>query len=460
VNAINLGEFELGAEGHPQPVPEQPPPPSLRRWLPAGVVVLLLVALTGSGPPIPSTLSLLWTTVAGEQAAVAVAEQAMYVAAPADQGWTLTAYRLADGDRLWQRRLDHQGEWVDLQVAGEVPLVVTPDPVTDERTTAYDAQTGRQRWRQPGWPQQTVDGGRVLVARSLPLSADDGLQPYHLLAINVETGRRAWTIRVTTGEQVMHGPSYLVTLQRSGLLTRYDLTTGAPVVATEVDVSAGDLYPVRFEEVLPNEVFIAVRELLFVGGWSYPSVADELVVLPDPRDRTVSAYDATTLERRWRAPGLIAATPCGPVICGVTEGWSGVVGLDRATGRLRWSQHCPGTDSCYVLPRGVAAGGPVLLERWHAASRGRTPVVTSSEAWLVEPATGEMVGDLGGWRRFPETAASEWLFGWRDWLARLSVDPVGLEVLGSMDADRCEPRRAYLICWAGERTEVWRIRQG
>jgi hypothetical protein len=328
-----------------------------------------------------------------------------------------------------------------------------------------------------------VTGGRLVLDRWLPGRPDeDGTPPSDLVAVDVHTGEIAWTIQTGGSEQELYGwrsrpaaggaPTDLVTLSSAGRLTHYDLATGTAIAAG--DLPAGQPYYAGAGGSVPAALFAQLRSWVFAGELAHPAVAGGLVVLSEPGG-AITAYDLATLAPRWRLLDHRWAAPCGSVVCAVDGDLSELVGVDPVTGSARWSWHC-GRDggageSCYVLPTAQGPDDPMLVQQWQLGPGG------VDTAWLVEPATGAPVAALGQWRSLGRLDSDSWLLRWVDEnepvfgrglpperisLARLTVDPVRLDVLGSVPASICQPHRAYLVCWPGEPADavVWRVARG
>jgi outer membrane protein assembly factor BamB len=479
---IDLGEFAYGHDPERERQPRPSRSPRVRRWLPAALVAAFIAPLAGAAaPPGAPPLTPLWTVVGSAQRTIALSEQTLYAITSTDRGAMLTRYELADGAVRWATPLDGRGEWSAIELAVDVPVVVTAEQGGVGRVTGYDPDTGLPRWRHEGWPSTTVAGGRLVLDRWQPGPlADDGLPPSDLVAVDVHTGEIVWTIQTEGDERELYGwasqpdpgsaPTELVTLGRSdGRLIHYDLATGSVIAAT--DLPTGQPYYAGVGGSVPSALFAQLQTWVFASELAHPAVADGLVMLSEPGS-AVTAYDLATLAPRWRLLGHSWAAPCGPVVCAVDGDLSELVGVDPLTGSVRWSWSCrghgPAGESCYVLPTAQGPGDPMLVQQWQL---GRGGVDT---AWLVEPTTGVPVAELGQWRSLGQLDGESWLLRWvdkdepvfgrgvppeRTWLARLHVDPVELEVLGSIEAPTCQPHRTYLVCWPGERADavVWRV---
>jgi len=477
--AIDLGEFAYGQEPL---VPDRSRPLWVRRWLPAALVAAIVAPLAGAAAPASQRpLTPLWTVEGTAQRSIALTDDTLYaIASVPGGGQVLARYELADGTRRWTAPLATTGNWSAVELAAGVPVVITPGEEGAGLVTGYDPATGEPRWRHEGWPARTVAGDRLVLDRWQPGPPPDrGVPPSDLVAVDLGTGEIAWTIQTAADGQELYGwsgrpepgtaPTVLITVGNGGRLTRYDLSTGTEVAAT--DLPAGQVYYAGAAGSVAAALFAQLQTWVFASELAHPAVADGLVMLTEP-GTAVTAYDLATLALRWRLPGHRWAAPCGPVVCAVNGELTELAAIDPESGSVRWSWSCrqegAAGESCYVLPTALGPGDPMLLQQWQL---GRGGVDT---AWLVEPATGTPVAELGQWRALGRLDGESWLLRWvdedepvfgrglppeRTWLARLTVDPVQLEVLGSIEAPTCQPHRAYLVCWPGEHTDatVWRV---
>ena len=119
-------------------------------------------------------------------------------------------------------------------------------------------------------------------------------------------------------------------------------------------------------------------------GPDNPGVAGGLLVLrhPTPTGRMVSAFDPVTLRPRWTRPAGYAfgVTPCGPLIC--LTGPDGVRALEPGDGVQRW--HRSGWRSIEQRGAAVVAYG--------------TQAGEGDPVGIIDPATGQVMTDLHGWR--------------------------------------------------------------
>jgi hypothetical protein len=442
-------------------------PPLFHRWL----VLALVVPLAGAAPA--PAASAPWLPPAVD---VALAEGSLYAMSEPDQDWVLTRYELPDGAVRWATRLGHDGP-ASVELAGTVPVVATA-AAGEELTTGYDPDTGRPRWRHPGWPSRAIEGAVVLHRGST------------LVAVDLETGAVTWTIPIEGSELQMYGwpgrasgyPTQLVLLS-GNRLTRYDLATGA--VAAAIDLPGGRSYYPADGGGVPAALFAQLWGSVFARELAHPAVAGGVVMLTEPArgGEAVAAYDVATLAPRWRLPGYGWAASCGPVVCAVASDLSRLAGVDPETGAVRWfwtcrahgsfatpaasaawPQYAPAQDelvpvssqSCYVLPSALGPADPMLVQQWQLGPGG------VDTAWLVDPNTGATVAELGQWRALGRIDATSWLLRWADedepiygnrnperiWLGRLTLDPARVAVLDWIESPAV-PELVWLHARAG-----------
>ena len=117
----------------------------------------------------------------------------------------IAAYQLSDGQRLWQTDTPVSGSYDSVYQAGGRTLLV-PNPcvaAAPATTVALDTRTGREVWRRPGVPQQTVAGGRLVLLDRPGPAGDCGTAyppidaaPVPWDAVDAVTGTVVWTMQV------------------------------------------------------------------------------------------------------------------------------------------------------------------------------------------------------------------------------------------------------------------------
>jgi hypothetical protein len=336
---IDLGTVTLGPEDQPPaPEPAHRTGGWLRRWWPMAALALVLVAGTSAAAPLRSALPPHFQVPAGRVSAVVIADQTLFVAAgrgpslaSSDPEWTLSAYRLADGFRLWT--VDHAvsaGQpYIAVEAAGRTPLVTVWSlwrgrigrPVQSE-TSAYDPDTGELRWRRPGFVAGVPDG-QVVLER---LDRDTGaIAPtaYRVATVDLATGQLNNTHQLELARGQGEYRSYvwtlspdgrhLATLHRNGELSVRDLTGDATLFT--------DLLPPWHDALL---TITSNGALLVSTLWE--------------QERTLATYTLDPPAFRGDLadqPVTARLTACGPVGC--VRHREALLGIDPATGAPRWS---------------------------------------------------------------------------------------------------------------------------
>jgi outer membrane protein assembly factor BamB len=153
-------------------------------------------------------------------------------------------------------------------------------------------------------------------------------------------------------------------------------------------VAAGDgLVVVAERDIVPERLGLAVLDaatseprwqVTVTGGFGRPVIGSGVVVVDDRR--TLLAFDAATAERRWEValPSAVAAPPlatAGLVVLGTADG--DVTALDAATGDVVWRTRLPSRL------------------RHPAAALGDTLVVASASGLVgLDAATGDVRWDI------------------------------------------------------------------
>lgn len=428
-------------------------------WWPAAALAAVLVLTGATAPPAEHpapTLVPLVTVPAGH---ATFAGNHLYVHRsdrPAGDGGTITAYRLTDGGRAWQRRLPSA---VALTVPAGVPIVIsanddvpTPGAATSREatitSTALAPATGAPLWTRAGGPAGEVAGGVLFYDRAARAGGDR----YLLTAVDPHNGRQVW--RVPVRGRLDWDRDRLASLSVDGVLTTYDLATGTRLASTRVGQatagSTGSAGPGR-----PGGGASLQPSLVMLGS---------LVALVDHLAGDLAAYDADTLAHEWTTavPGTDHLRRCDRLICQVSSGH--VHALDPATGREAWPpvRADPSSDR---VPVNLPGGGYLLL--------GETSVGSSS--LVVEVATGRPVRELTGWtvsRRDSRdgtgaTAPAPLLFRFDrqahvTWVGRLDPGSLQVAVLGPVGdtlSAWCTAGARHLVCHREDRPgrmQLWR----
>lgn len=443
---IDLGELSR----HGSPAIDDRPRWRARRaappWWGAAAAVLLL-ATVGTDTAPPPDWAARQFSVPGE--ILALTGDTLYAVHQVGYGrQRLTAYLLADGAPVWQvtraagRDYLPQGRvrhsW--FTVEDGVPLHVTSLQRAQRRgsgrvdvpdgafTTAFNPRTGHPRWTRDGLPAGLVAGGLLLLVDDR--SPTPVVASRSKAAVHPATGEVAWRLRKTPGD-VHHNGQVLANRTPDGRLTSYDLSDGSELAAART-------------------------------GLAHPEglrLLDDTVVLWQPGARpSVVAYDPDGLARRWAsaAPIQRVSAGCRTVVC--AHGPRGVVILDPDDGAELWSFDWPAQGRHLV--RELAPPWPPGQLLLHLDEvRTGTP-----RSWVVAARTGEPVIELTGWHQQgggdPDRLVRHPDSGGATWFGRLTADPPGVEVLGSLGPTfGCAATARHLACQAGARVEVWLVRR-
>ena len=260
----------------------------------------------------------------------------------------------------------------------EGAIVVAPDgqtvvvPVARGRATvrAYDARSGRERWRWTGTP---VTGGVVLVGSTVVASTRNG----RTVGLDLATGAERWAHEAPAGTQIQAAPVALgdgcvVVATDRGTVVALDAQTGgevwtadagAPVYHTP-SVFDGRLAvaTTRGRLVVLDAATGEVAWALDVGTGvrlSPPAIGPD-GVLVGGSDGSVRSVDASSGAERWthEGTGAVAVRPLvsdGRVYVGTLD--RTFVVLDATTGASQWSTELRGR----VRGAPVAADGAVYL---------------------------------------------------------------------------------------------------
>ncbi|MEU9506682.1 PQQ-binding-like beta-propeller repeat protein [Micromonospora sp. NPDC048170] len=361
---IDLGELRDEPD---RDLPPPRPPRAVGRPLRVALVLALLVATVAGAAPTPERISVV--VPAGVRAEAFPDGDRLYVVGPAEGETAGTAEVRAYamplresaagrspvlswravvpvGDRVWQART-----WpgvVVFAVAGEQDL---------GQTLALDAATGRERWRQPGFPWW--DRAGTLLVQS---GGEDGGT---LRSVDPASGRTTWSVPTSR-----EGAMYSV---RDGLIDRIVLAPARGRVEVR-DVRSGEL------------VHAADLRLGELPGYGHAMVANGLLLVLRPAAGVLTAYGLDGLRQRWETslPLMDHIEDCGEVLCanGRTGGFSAV---DPATGAIRW------TGGRWA--GGLHAQGDRLL--------ALEPGPLGERFSVLDATTGRAIADLGMWQLMP-----------------------------------------------------------
>ncbi|GLZ09471.1 hypothetical protein Acsp03_69370 [Actinomadura sp. NBRC 104412] len=223
---------------------------------------------------------------------------------------------------------------------------------------AYDARTGRPRWRyatgEPIRSQPAVAGGVVYVAGM------DG----NVHAVDARTGRARWRRQVGDSEAdivvsaglVLAGTKRVHALDAATGAIRWGIT-GAGTISSDPTAAGAVAYVPR------RRSLDAVDASSGRVRWSYgmskgtgrPAAAGGVVYCGDFQGERLHAIDARTGERRWAYDLGDTVTARPVVVNGVVYvgDFSGnFFALDAARGTLRWQVQAEGQIHCGAVPAG------------------------------------------------------------------------------------------------------------
>ncbi|GGO26299.1 outer membrane protein assembly factor BamB family protein [Micromonospora parathelypteridis] len=422
MSIIELGEIR----DEPTAVPPVRRPRAAGRPLRSSAVLLLaLVVLAGATPPPERTVIVV---PAARAATVYLAADSVFVVDPPtpNEDRHLTAYAQpspsdAGMRRRWQASLPRHGDYLNVLVQQGLVLVMGVDAAGVFQTTAFDAETGQQRWQHPGAPQPIVDGGLLLSD-----SRGDGSGA--ISRVEAETGRLLWSVPVPSpGESTYHGAygrvDQFLLVQPTGEVQVYDATSGQ--LLRSVDTLPGD-----------RSAFQRVQ------------VVDDLLLLVPPGATRLVGYGLPGLNPLWttEVPLVSYTIRCGDLLCVVPQN-GGLQVLDPATGLLRWSDP---TD---------------LL----ADVRGDRLLVAGTGAGYAvrDAATGQPRIELGNWALIPVLGRDDPLLGVRQTadgrvvVAKLDLVAGRAQVIDVLPglASNCQASLPVLLCQRLDGSPaLWRLR--
>ncbi|MGW4500243.1 outer membrane protein assembly factor BamB family protein [Micromonospora sp. NPDC004336] len=417
MTVIDLGELRDEPDGAAS-LPR--PPRAVGRPLRVALVLALLVATVAGAAPVRERVSVVVPGRVGSQAFLDAGH--VFVVDPAEgapEGAAeVRAYALPEraptGDRapapLWRAAVVAPGRLWQVRSTGGVTLFSATGEQGFGETIALDLATGRERWRQPGYPSGAA--GLLLVQ-----TADS------VRSVDPASGRALWSVPTS--------PEGLHLGVRDGRVERVVLV--AADGATQVrDPRSGDV--LHTADLRPEGQ----------PAFGQVVVTDDLLLLVRPRAGVLSAYGLDGLRPRWqvRLPPVDHVSECGGLLCvGAEPGGFRV--LDPATGAVRW------TADGWM---GVLAGRAGRLLALGSGPAGERFVV-------LDAATGRQVADLGAWQLMP------WHDGDRLLAVRPAVSGGGL-VVGELDVAAGRARVVDVLrdasgeCRGGTDAVLCRLRSG
>ena len=419
---IDLGEVS------PERVPPRPgrPRPMPYRAVLGGLTVLLAALLTGAmhrgPPPAPVVIG----ARLGDM--MFVGEDGVFVvnAGPELLGSevhnkVISRYALPSGELVSRTTVTVSGAVFSVVAVGRILLVsYQVDTVGAEATVALTEGTDRALWRQPSrMLSASAPDGLVLLRENSPEAGE-----VTWAGVDLASGAVRWSLRqpvrgFTTAAVFTDGfPRLLVSATTTGDLEVRDVITGR--------VTATARAPVRSQQAGADVPVWPTADLVLVGA---------------PQGTT--AYALPNLAERWHSPadltGRWVQDACTTSICALS--WQGgLVALDPATGRQRWS------DPRWSYAEQI---GPYLLATRNAATADQQAVS------VLDPITGRVQGSFGAWHAVGRAGPDGSVIGLREELADDTVWYAGLDpatrtvrLLGRADrvSGDCQTTRQVLIC--------------
>ncbi|WP_328424919.1 PQQ-like beta-propeller repeat protein [Micromonospora sp. NBC_00389] len=425
MSIIELGEVRE----EPASAPPVRQPRAAGRPLRCAAVLLVALVALASATPVPERVV---TPVPASQGAMAyLAGDGVFVVDPSIPSGSryLTAYAQPSSTsggsvrRRWQVRLTRTGDVLDVRAERGLVLMLEVSAANGVfQTTAFDAETGQQRWQHPGAAQWTVDGGLLLID-----TMADG--PGAIRRVVPETGQMLWSEPVPPPGN----PGYHL---GDGQVDRFVLVQPTGEVQVH-DAGTGRL--LRSLDTLPGDR-AAFQRVQVVG---------DLLLLVPPGSTRLVGYGLPGLEARWTAdvPLVSYVVGCGDLLCALQQ-TGGIQTLDPATGAVRWSDQ----------------GQDTLAD----TRQGRLLVAGPEQRYAVrDAATGRVRVELGQWDLVPVPEREHPLIGVRpgadNRLVVAELDLVAgrpriLDVLPDV-LGGCQAALPVLLCRRLDgSTALWRLR--
>jgi outer membrane protein assembly factor BamB len=373
--AGNTIVIELGLDrGEPETY-ESPSRSTMPVWLaPVVVALLVLISSVGSAAPPRPALSPLLSLRVGPADTFALIDDHELLAQTLG---TVSAYDLTTGELRWQA--DQERPTYRLRTAAGLVLM---RPWTygpgQPSTTALSLATGVAQWRHEG-TVTTLPGSDTLLAVSAVRSGGTNRRVQGPVeAIDPRTGGARWRVDVPSTAVLLGVPS------SNHPATTPDRTEGSPNDEGTRMMLLHDDRTAAVHDLATGRLISQTEMPPANYGPENPAVSGGLLLLRHlgRYGAEVTAYDPASLRIVWRRPAGRAyeVRSCGPVACLI--GPDGVRGIDPATGTVRWVQ---------PRWRSVEMRDDMLLAYGTRAG-------AADPAGLVDPATGEVLLGLGGWR--------------------------------------------------------------
>ncbi len=290
-----------------------------------------------------------------------------------DSASVVSAYTIANGDRLWKIDLtpDEEDEG---HIAGGIAYDNGRIYVSTgfAQVIALDAKTGAEIWRQPvSSPMRaapTVRNGRVFV-----LTVDN-----KLFAINAENGQGLWT--------------HSGVAETASLLGSASPAVGGGVVI--VPYTSGDLAALKVESgrLLWQESLISIKRTDVVSNLAHirgRPVIDRGRVIAISHGGIMAAIDLRSGRRLWQREigGLQSPWVAGDYIFVITND-AEIAAVSRNDGRIHWVRTLPRYEDPEDQEGPIIWTGPILVsDRLIAAG-------SHGKALAISPYSGRFLGSV------------------------------------------------------------------
>lgn len=423
MSIIELGEVR---DGDVPPRPVRRPRAAGRSLRCAAVLLLALVVLASAAPATGRTVS---PVPAARAAAAYLAVDGVFVVDPptpsGDRYLTAYAPPTPGGDvpRRWRAPLPRAGDYLGVLVEQGLVLAMGVSARNGVfETTAFDPETGRQRWRLAGIPRATADGGLLLVD---DMADRDGA----MSRVDPDSGRVLWSVPIPPpGNPTYHlsgdRVDRFVLLQPTGEVQVHDAGTGE--LLRSIDTLPGDR-----------------------AAYQRVQVVGDLLLLVPPGGTRLVGHRLPGLDPLWTAevPLVSYVIGCAGLLCALQQ-TGGLQVLDPATGAVRWSDQ----------------GGDTLAD----VRDGRLLVAGPEQRYAArDAATGGARAELGRWNLVPSLRPDDPLLGVRPLDdGRLVVAELDLAAGRSRIVDvlpgvvgNCQASLPTLLCQRLDgSTALWRLR--
>lgn len=458
---IDLGELPADRPDAPDPGPVRTP----RALALAVVAILTLTCLFADSAAVTPQVAL---TVPSARGDFQVAGDMLYVFDGSYPPNRVSAYGLRDGRLLWRKAAPDGAVYEDVTQVGTRTLLV-PDPCSASRpvtTVAVDTRSGREAWRRPGVPEQSIAGGRLIVlSRPGPTYGCGGAYPpsdqlpVHWDAINTRTGAVSWSTAVPALPRAAFD-AYDGTAQRvvlvanDGSTTSRNLVTGevtGQITLPELAVSAQPAGTGGgFDQAANPQLAVAGGEAIVMRQVAATSATAATTATGEQSGLVeLTAYDLVTLRRGWtvraavgpadpQGGNYVVVSGCGAMVCLYAP--TATILLDARSGAERWRtrQSLLAIDGERVLLAAQGSGDPT-------APAGLT---------IRDLRTGKLLADLAGWpvfagnRGYAGTPVLGFAARNRTWFARLDLREARLTRAGSVPGlyYSCVGQGDYLAC--------------